>query len=236
MNTLVLSLILLAIALIFIVTHLHALNEKEVRTLADKRRNKAIKKYYTFHEGETTVNMEFKKKMNPRGAFYCVNENLSSFPSVAAGLLKYKKHEWVILGFEKNKTIELMWTNKGINKEAVTIHLATEQILTKCKDCDYSSVLIFHNHPNSDPHYQDCSSPSEQDIISAQTYSDILNNCGINLVEFVCERGAHYKYHFSESDIFLPAAEFAKKIHEINGTSKIHNLSLHTERVFSFIL
>lgn len=232
----VLSLILLGVVLLFIVTHFHALNEKEVRTLAGKRRNRAIKNYFTFSDRGATVDVEFKKKMNPKGAYYYVNEDLSNYPSIAAGLLKYKKHEWAILAFEKNKNVQLIWTNKGVSKEAVSIHLSAEQILAKCNGFSYSSVLIFHNHPNSDPHNQDCSIPSEQDIISAHNYSNILNNCGINVVEFVCERGGHYQYHFSESDNFLPATDFAKKIHEINGTSKIQNLSLHTERIFSFLI
>ena len=85
------------------------------------------------------------------------------------------------------------------------------------------------------PYYNNHSKPSELDIKSAYLYSNSLNGYGINVVEFVCEKSVHYEYHFSASDTFLPTIDFAKRIHEKNGTSKIQNLSLHTKRIFLFI-
>lgn len=227
-----LLIVVFLIIIMYVITHLHPLNEKEVLKLADKRRNRAIKKYYKYTTKEKSVDKGFKKGMKSTGAYYLINEDLSLFPSIAAGLLKYKKHEWTIVAFEKNKTIQLMWTNKGINNKTVSIFLSTEQIIAKCKDNNYSTVLIFHNHPNSDPHTLDCSRPSAQDINSAQIFSNDFNKYGINLIEFVCERGLPYEYHFSESETFLPTTEFIQNINQINGMSKIQNVSLHTEKLF----
>jgi len=101
------------------------------------------------------------------------------------------------------------------------------------KQENYTSVLIFHNHPNSHPNYYDCTKPSKQDIKSANSFAKILNSNGINLVEFVCERGKHYEFFLSPSNKFLPLTEFIKTIEKVNGKSKLKNLFLHFERFFS---
>jgi len=101
------------------------------------------------------------------------------------------------------------------------------------KQENYTSVLIFHNHPNSHPNYYDCTKPSKQDIKSANSFAKILNSNGINLVEFVCERGKHYEFFLSPSNKFLPLTEFIKTIEKVNGKSKLKNLFLHFERIFS---
>ena len=45
-----------------------------------------------------------------------------------------------------------------------------------------TSILTFHNHPNSNPNQLDCTKPSDQDITSARMRSSILNMQGINLI------------------------------------------------------
>lgn len=41
--------------------------------------------------------------MNPNGEIYLLDEKLEEFPSIAAGLLKYKKHEWRLTALEKDR-------------------------------------------------------------------------------------------------------------------------------------
>nr|MBC7244231.1 hypothetical protein [Chloroflexota bacterium] len=91
------------ITIVFVFTHLRPLNEGEINQLATKRRNKQIRGYFSFAAGEFDVNREFKKRMNPNGTFYRINEGLFEFPSIAAALLKYKKHEWISIAFENQK-------------------------------------------------------------------------------------------------------------------------------------
>ena len=83
----------------FILSHLRPLNNNEIIQLGSKRRTSEIKNYYTFDRSESVVNKSFKSGMDTAGKYYHVNERLTSFPSTAAALLKYKKHEWVIIGF-----------------------------------------------------------------------------------------------------------------------------------------
>lgn len=224
--------IFLLISSIFIVTHLRPLTKDEVKSLAVKRRNRQIRMYFSFDTREFAVNKEFKKRMNPKGTFYKVSTNLFEFPAIAASLLKYKKHEWVIIAFEKDKKVELIWVNKGFDRSSVFLYLSVEEITKIAKQENQTSVLIFHNHPNINPNYYVCRRPSDQDIKSAKEFAHVLNSNGINLLEFVCERGKHYEYFLSPAETFLPLIEFIESIGKANGQSKFKNLSLHFERIF----
>ena len=222
--------ILLITIILFIITHLRPLNEREITKLSHKKRKEEIKRYFSFDNSEYYVDKEFKRKMRPDGKFYHSFDELIKFPSIAAGLLKYKKHEWIIIAFEKNKVIDLLWLNKGFDRTCVSSALSAHTLLKISRENDYTSVLIFHNHPNSDPDYYDCSKPSDQDVVSAQSYSNELNRYGINVIEFVCERGRHYQYFSSITESFLPLKGFMDSIAQKNGRSWLQNLLLHIER------
>jgi hypothetical protein len=218
--------------LLFIITHLRPLSFEEVRKLGTKRRKKEIGRYFSFDNRERSVNSEFKKRMKPTGKFYQINENLFQFPSTAAALLKYKKHEWCIIAFEKDKKVFLIWVNKGPDRTTVSSLISLKNIAKVANENDTTSVLAFHNHPNPDPNYVSCTQPSQQDLQTAKVRSSVLNQNNLNLLSFVCERGRHYKYFFSPSDAFLPLPAFIEAINAINGKSRSKNLSLHFERIF----
>ena len=86
--------------------------------------------------------------MRSDGRFYKIEERLFEFPALAAGLLKYKKHEWIIIAFEKEKRVELIWLNKGKDNKSVSWFLSASEIVETAKQHSFSSVLVFHNHPN----------------------------------------------------------------------------------------
>jgi hypothetical protein len=218
--------------LVFVVTHLHPLTAAQVTQLAAKRRGKHIKVYFKFDKTHYTVNLEFKKRMNPRGEFYPLNESLSKFPAVAAGMLKYKKHEWIIIAFEKQRQVDCIWVNKGLDRTQVTAYLPSDLVRRLAVDNVYTSVLVLHNHPNPNPNEYAMHQPSNKDLQSAKAVASILAGYGVNLIEFVCERGGHHEYARFISDTFYPASTFATEILKINGSRKSVNLSLHFERVF----
>lgn len=220
------------IVLIFILTHLRPLTEDEVRHLGTKKRRKQIRQYFSFDKREFTVNKEFKKRMKPTGRFYQISDSLYKFPAIAAALLKYKKHEWIIVAFERNKEIFLIWLNKGLNRSRVSSYLSAGNMAKVADEKEATSVLTFHNHPNPDPNYLDCTKPSAQDIETANGRFSVLSERGVNLVSFVCERGRHFEYFLSPADSFLPLPQFIEEINEVNGRSKLKNLSLHFERIF----
>jgi hypothetical protein len=232
---LVLIIFLLSVVLIlslFILTHVHPLSEYEIERLSEKRRGNKISWYYFFSTKEMGINKDFKKRINPNGAFYSMSERLSDFPSLAAALLKYKKHEWLVIAFEKEKQINMIWVNKGIDRTQVGLFLPLNKIIEIAKQKGDTTVFMFHNHPNTNPNYYSCTKPSERDLESAEAWAKALNANGLNNFEFVCERGRHYLYYRSISESFLPVITFIKEVEHSNGISKWKNLKLHLERIF----
>jgi len=118
---------ILIIIVLIILTHLRPLTFEEVMILGSKRRTKELKEYFSFKNYEVNVDMTFKKRMNPNGKFYQFNEVLYEFPSIAAGLLKYKKHEWSIIAFERETKIFLIWLNKGSDNSSVSTLISSEK-------------------------------------------------------------------------------------------------------------
>jgi hypothetical protein len=222
---------LLLLWLVFVVTHVRPLAEHEVERLAAKRRDQQVAKYFSFHTGERTVDKQFKKRMKPTGQFYQVDNDLRGFPSTAAALLKYKKHEWILIGFERDRRVTLIWVNKGPSASTVSSWLSVPHTAEVARQGGYSSVLFFHNHPNPNPSHYDCTSPSQRDLHSASLRAEVLTSHGVSMLAFVCERGRHYRYFSSVAHRFLPLSDFVSHIHRVNGSSRLWNLSLHLERL-----
>ena len=224
--------VILAIAALFVALHLRPLSKAEINALAGKRRDRRIADYYTFSPHQASSNPEFKKRMNAAGRFYKLDESMKEFPALAAALLKYKKHEWIIIAFERQTRVYGMWLNKGPNCATVSPTAAIEHLVgVACRD-ECTSMLIFHNHPNPMPHHVSMRLPSKQDCESALAIGNLLNPRGVNLIEFVCERGRPFEYFRSPAPSFLPLREFSLVLEQLNGNSRFKNLSLHWERIF----
>jgi len=226
------ALFALLVIIAWITRHLGPLSNDEVHALAERRRSRAIRKYFKYERHEVPVDKDFKKRMDPRGKMYRTSESLMGFPSVAASLLKYKKHEWVILAFESNQVVKQFWTNKGVDRTRVPILLSIGEILRTCREEGASSVLFFHNHPNPDPTHYSTAIASEADKEISRNWADSLAPQGVSLLSFVCERGTAHEYFRSVSRDLLPTHRFAERIAEVNGASKLRNLRLHFERLF----
>lgn len=223
---------LLAGVILFVILHLRPLSEHEISDLGAKRRKSNIEAYFNLENTERAVNPEFKKSLNPRGVFYSVELPLYSAASIIAALLKYKKHEWIVVAFEKGKQVGQLWVNKGHNNSSASIYLPLDDALQTATRNGYSSVLMFHNHPNPNPARYSCTQASKTDLTSASLWAARLNPGGVNLAEYVCERGRHYRYCLSPSDSFMPMGEFTDTIIKANGSSRLSNLRLHMERIF----
>lgn len=208
------------------------LNESDIHALAYKRRNSAISAYYTFDTEEYWISPEAKKKMQPHGSLYELSSptSLSSFPSFAAALLKYKKHEWIIIGFEREGLVVKLWVNKGQDSERAYLKLSLSSLLAIANEQNCTTVLFLHNHPNPNPSQFSTSRPSENDLAFAQTLANLLVPEGINLLAFICERGRHYEYWRSIHNEFLPIESFVKAIEqEASEANWWKNLMLRME-------
>lgn len=214
--------------IIYFLTHIRALNEKEIHNLSIKRTKKYINKIYNFQLTNVSVNMLFKSSMNPAGAWYDTHENLYSFPSLVAALLKGKKHEWVVLAIEQNGIVYGFYANKGINNSEVSFNCSLDFIMNKCKLYRCETIIRFHNHPNSNPRYQNCLVASDQDIKSAKLCSSFVNE-NYNWIDFVCERGRFLKFFECYSKNFTPKCAKIENIINENDISIFKNYKLHRE-------
>lgn len=220
------ALVGLAVVALFVVLHLQPLSKEEVDALAGKRRSIEISRFFTWSNVEIIADPRFKSAMNTNGALHSINEPISTFPATAAGLLKSKKHEWVVFGFAKGSAVELLYFNKGADNASVSPNLSTAQLLEVVHRIEANTVLMLHNHPNGVLH------PSAQDLTSARHFTDLLNPVGVSFVDFVCGRGRFVQYHRSVSDQAFPVGGFKSDILRVNGKSRMGNLRLHLERLF----
>lgn len=230
---------LLAILLIIIIYYVwyrirysKPLTDDEVVQFANGRRIACINEYYSYSNSEYSVDMNFKKRMQPNGQFYKINEKIYEFPGLAATLLKYKKHEWIIVAFEKNRTIDLMWINKGYDNQSAGLFLDFKETVNMASENEYTSILMFHNHPNINPNIYDCTKPSDLDKKTAEEYWQLCEKSNINLVKYICERGIPYRYYLKTIDTFYDIKKFIEDIQKVNGKSPKENLILHSQRKY----
>lgn len=219
------------IIVFFILFNFRSLNENEIQQLSSKRRKKTVEHYFLTNHLGAVPDLDFKKRMNPKGIFYKIKLDLAHVPNWTSALLKYKKHEWVIVAFEKRKVVDLIWVNKGIDNSSANIFIDLSEVADIALKNNYTSVLMFHNHPNPNPSRYSCQMPSNQDKVTASFWSNQLNASNINLVKYICERGRHYRYVLSPAETFYPLKNFTNEIRIINGKSKLTNFRLHMERL-----
>jgi len=231
----ILCAVIIVAGVAFVLLHLRPLNSYEIGKLANKRRSKRINAYYRFRHMEVSVNPDFKKAMRAEGSFRRLNDPkpLSEFPRFAAALLKYKKHEWMVIGFERDQQIDRVWFNKGPDNKKVTAGLDYSAVIRYAHAGYYSTVIYLHNHPNPNPAMYDMLGPSEQDLVSARHTELALLPESLNLLKFVCERGRFLEYHRAIAPSFIPVEQLIQEASAQNGRTRTGNLELHVERIFT---
>ena len=209
--------------------HRHPLNEQEIYQLSRKRqRNSALSKY-DFSTMPQPADPAEKKAMKSQGEFVVCDLQYRDAPSRIAGLLKYKKHEWIVIVFINSFHIRCLWWNKGPDRTQVWSFLQDHSLKSAIKSFDSDAIAIFHNHPNPDPSRYRMNMPSEADLHSADFYDEKFSQERISLLEFICERGVPYLYYASFTDSVVPVAPIADEILKVNGTGIFKNYSLRKE-------
>src|SRR5260370_24380890 len=89
------------------------LTPEEIRRLAAKwRRTRQIQEF-AFCVQPRIANPAEKKAMDCTGESVACDLDYFEMPSRVAGLLKYKKHEWIVIAFIARKRVVRLWWNKG---------------------------------------------------------------------------------------------------------------------------
>ncbi len=210
------------------------LSAEQVATLAACRRWAEIKAYFRFHGDPVMFDIAFKQKMPARGGWFNFGCPMEPWPATAAALLKYKKHEWIIVAFLHGRQVSRLWINKGADNASVALPMNPHLLLEECRRGGFSSVFIHHNHPNHAPRKFYMLLPSEQDGLFAEEYAATLAAGGVNVLQFVCERGRFKCFHSRIAEQFMPVSQFRQQIAHRNGLSWHSNLRLHLERLFTW--
>lgn len=224
--------VIILIVIVVFISWLHEsrpLAPQEEKDLAFRRRMTTIYNNYGFAEYPLAVNYDFKKRLKANGKLYHLDEPLQNFPAIAAGLLKGKKHEWIIIAFSDGNRILASWFNKGRDGTQVTPLISVEALLGLAQKMNASTILEFHNHPNSNPSLYSTSSPSERDRLSAEFYGKLFIEKGLTYLAFITERGIHSLYACWVPVSFMPLDLLLNDIKTTNNTSRSVNLSLRQE-------
>lgn len=200
-----------------------SLTPDEVIKLAQYRRFDKINDLLNFVKYPIKVDPEFKSKMRATGKLYEINQDLKSFPSLVASLLKSKKHEWIVIAFCKNKVVCNMWVNKGIDSQSVSLNIGIEDLIEFSKKNGIDYILGFHNHPNT------VIQPSEQDIISANFFGKFLIADGISYLAFVVGKGRYQQYAWWIKESVFSFGKYSLAIKSENNNTMSSNYRLRME-------
>ena len=164
--------------------------------------------------------------MNALGEFVVCDIDYAKAPSRVAGLLKYKKHEWIVFAFIRNKRVTRLWWNKGPDGTRVRPFLQGRDLEKTIESLKPDALAILHNHPNPDPALYRLNKPSETDLNSAESLHCRLATHGITLLEFICERGVPHLYYGAFPDHVVPVEPILTEIQKVDGIMLFKNYSL----------
>jgi hypothetical protein len=206
--------------------HRHPLTADEVVLLAEKwRRNRALSEYQ-FSTYQQIADAAEKKAMKGMGEFLVCDLAYTDTPARIAGLLKYKKHEWIVIAFVRGRRVTHLWWNKGPDGTTVWSFLRDNALDRTLESVKPDILAIFHNHPNPDPSRYRMNIPSNADLTSAGFLHRDLGKRNISLLEFICERGVPHLYYAAFSDDVIPIGTILAEVNSINGKNVFKNYSL----------
>jgi hypothetical protein len=207
----------------------HPLNPEEVLELARKKQWNHLLTVYSYSSFPKIADSSEKKAMKASGQFVRCDLSFFELPSSVAGLLKYKKHEWVVLVFIKDLHAEYLWWNKGKDGKSVYPYLRGGYLENALRLHRPDTLIRLHNHPNPNPSKYRANQPSDQDLKSAEYFSGLLSGQGIGFLDFVCERGVPYLYYAFLNSGISPVERFVEDISKVNDSGLFANVGLRRE-------
>lgn len=150
-------------------------------------------------------------------------------PSRVAGLLKYKKHEWIVIAFIARKRVLRFWWNKGPDGTRVWSFLRVDTVCALVRSLGLDTIAILHNHPNPNPSRYRVNVPSDADLTSAAYFHKILVPMDGTLIEFICERGVPHLYYAAFAEGIIPAEPIVAEVASANDQGILSNYWLRKE-------
>jgi len=202
------------------------LSEDQLWRGAEKQRRRAVEELLRPAPLEVAADPVYKGSMKAEGRWDRLPLALPHVPSFVGDLLKYKKHEWIVVGLVEAEGWVSLWMNKGEDRMSVASHLGREGVAERARRTGAYLVALFHNHPNPDPARLVLTAPSQQDERLAHEWAAFLNALGISVAAYVCERGRAHRYAAYAADNLFPVARFYTALREANDRSWWHNVRL----------
>jgi len=204
------------------------LKEEQISTLASKRRKRKVLLYFSSSFFGYSPTKDFKSGLKPNGRLYQIELDMPHVPSFVASLLKYKKHEWSVLAFIKNRKAEYLWANKGRDRTQVQL-VSINSVLKTAKETGCDVIMAFHNHPAHDAQHYSYRKPSSPDLEASEKFSNILNANNISYLDHVCERGTAHRYCLMPSPTLYPLTTILNEVRTENSQGRMAHIKLHFE-------
>jgi hypothetical protein len=217
-----------AILAIMLFSFSKPLKEEQIPKLALKRRNRKILLYFSPSVFGYSPTKDFKSGLKPDGRLYQIELDMPHVPSFVASLLKYKKHEWSVIAFIRNRKAEYLWTNKGPDRTQVQL-VSINSVLRTANENGCDVIMAFHNHPAHDPQHYSYRKPSSLDLEAAEKFSHILNAASISYLDHVCERGTAHRYCLKPSQTLYPLTTILSEVRTENSQGRMAHIKLHFE-------
>jgi hypothetical protein len=146
----ILAIVLLILSLIAldVFRNRHPLTREEAICLASKRRRTRQLQEFQFCVEPRPANSVEKKAMKSTGEFVSCDLDYYDAPSRVAGLLKYKKHEWIVFAFISRRRVVRLWWNKGPDGTRVWPLLGVDTLKALVRSLALDAIAVLHNHPN----------------------------------------------------------------------------------------
>lgn len=212
-----------------VLRHRYPLEPHEVLQLAQKRQRNAALFEYRFSTAPMSADVSEKKAMKAHGEFLVCDFDYFNAPARIAGLLKYKKHEWIVVALIASKKVVRLWWNKGPDGTQVWSLLDDRILQEAIRFLNPDTIAFLHNHPNSNPSSFRMNSPSETDLRTARYRHRQLGGQGVNVLEFICERGMPHLYYAGFVESLVPTDAVRHEISQANSSTLFRNYRLRKE-------
>ena len=223
------AVIILLIWAVDVYRHRHPLTAEELFALSRKRQRNRAFSVFEFSITPQPASPVEKKAMKSQGEFVPCDLAYHGTPARIAGLLKYKKHEWIVIVFINSHRAHQLWWNKGPDGTTVWSFLRDHPLKSAIEAFKPDAIAMLHNHPNPNPSKYRVNLPSSADLRSASLYDAEFSKHGISLLEFICDRGVPHLYYAGFADSVVPIKPIIEEIGRINGTNLFKNYSLQKE-------
>ena len=215
--------------LFFWLTHQSPLTDAQVSQLSEARKCQYINAHFQFTRKTFSVNPQFRESLEKEGRWDHISIDYAEIGSAIAELLRYKRHEWFIWILANDSKAQYLWANKGDDNASCYSKANMPRLLLLAETTDCNTVIHFHNHPHTKGRYWNLLQPSETDMDTCKTLTELFDSVDLNFIDGLVSQGDFivFGYHFTKR--YYPSGCSVEEIKKENGINKAKNYKLHKE-------